>query len=246
MPGHGRWRIITAGVLMALALTPATTLARAPRIGTAYGPPPDWAEYRALGEAAIRATLVDPDSAKFSWPNGYIKGGYTAFLSRRVYGYVTCGYVNSRNRMGGYGGDVPFIVVIDHGAVLTSDFGEHNGFVQDICSKPSFPSPDTMVQAPAAPSMGYGFSLTAVPDGAYVSAVSAGSTAEKAGLKPGMVVAELNGVSVRGMTMPTITQLLAATNGAVTLTIIGGMSLRVAKELIAAPAPPAPLSDDNG
>jgi hypothetical protein len=221
---------------------------RAPLVGTDYGPPPDWANYKALAEAAVRARLVDPDSAKFRWPMGYAKRGYTAFLSKRIYGYDTCGYVNSRNRMGGYVGETAFIVVIDRGQVLALDFGDSDGLgmVSELCAKTSFPSVESMVQAPAAPRLDYGFALTSVADGAYVSAVSPGSTAEKAGLKPRMVVAQLNGISLKGMAMTTIDQLLAATDGSVTLTIIGGNTVRVVKELVTAPAQPAPATEDAG
>ena len=47
-------------------------------------------------EPLIRSELVDPESARFRWPIGFVE---------YPLGYGTCGYVNSKNRMGGYNGD---------------------------------------------------------------------------------------------------------------------------------------------
>lgn len=46
-------------------------------------------------EPAIREELMDPESARFEWP---------FFFSAQSNGWATCGYVNSKNSMGGYVG----------------------------------------------------------------------------------------------------------------------------------------------
>lgn len=51
----------------------------------------------AKAEGAVRDVLVDPDSAKFKSMSVSFEGN-------------VCGMVNSKNRFGGYNGDVPFIV----------------------------------------------------------------------------------------------------------------------------------------
>lgn len=72
---------------------------------------------RSAAEAAVRARLVDPDSARFEWPYGFTRGGYKPFLQKRIFGNVTCGIVNARNRMGGYAGSHSFAVVLDDSGV---------------------------------------------------------------------------------------------------------------------------------
>jgi len=73
---------LTAAALVGLALIAAGPAHAKKDEATpyTYGPPPDWAEFKQLAEAAVRARLVDPDSAKFEWPNGYHKGLYNTKL----------------------------------------------------------------------------------------------------------------------------------------------------------------------
>jgi hypothetical protein len=99
-----------------------------------YGPPPSWDRYRELGELTLRARLVDPDSAKFIWHHGYRQGGWRPFLSRMIRGYTTCGYVNSKNRMGGYAGSSFFVIVIDNDQILYADISRSSGdYVGETC-----------------------------------------------------------------------------------------------------------------
>lgn len=49
----------------------------------------------------VTESLVDPDSAKFYWPYGFFNAGDRL---------VTCGFVNAKNRMGGYSGKSSIIV----------------------------------------------------------------------------------------------------------------------------------------
>ena len=72
----------------------------------------DQLAFREAGEAAVRAQLVDPGSAQFEWPYKFVNGYWKPFLEKRVQGYVTCGFVNARNRMGGYAGRSAFVVVL--------------------------------------------------------------------------------------------------------------------------------------
>jgi hypothetical protein len=90
---------------------------------------PDWALFRRNAEAALRARLIDPESARIDWTHGFLLGSWRPFLSKRIDGYWTCGLVNARNRMGGYTGSTSFVVVLDsNGVVQYSEIGESKDF----------------------------------------------------------------------------------------------------------------------
>lgn len=54
-------------------------------------------------------------------------------------GNLTCGFVNAKNRLGGYTGKTFFVVVIGQGGVIFSDVGTGRGrgrdFVTDSCTR---------------------------------------------------------------------------------------------------------------
>jgi len=80
-------------------------------------------------EPAISAELIDPDSAHFEWPYDF---------TRRENGWVTCGYVNSRNRMGGYAGKAAVLVVFSPGRTPYFNIAEENSRwdgVTGMCAK---------------------------------------------------------------------------------------------------------------
>ena len=196
-----------------------------PLVGSNYGPPPDWTRYRELGEAALRNILTDPESARITWPNGYVQRGYTPWLHRRVYGYATCGLVNSRNRMGGYAGSTYFGVVIDHDQVLFVGVGDVDGvdFLSKACAKANFSTAAEMM-ASKSPigSSPRGFILTDTPQGAFAMEVTPGGAADRAGLKQHDVVTQLNGIALKGMSGVSITEMVNASTGAIVLTLTTG------------------------
>jgi hypothetical protein len=90
---------------------------------------PDWALFRRNSEAALRARMIDPESARIDWPYGFMLGWWRPFLSKRIDGYWTCGRINARNRMGGYTGSTAFVVVLNpSGSVLYVEVGESKEF----------------------------------------------------------------------------------------------------------------------
>jgi hypothetical protein len=94
-------------------------------------------KFKSAAEAAVKARLIDPGSAQFEWPYGFIYGTWKPFLARRVSGYWTCGRVNARNRMGGYAGSAAFVVVLDdNGVAEFVDVAEGKyPIVETQCSK---------------------------------------------------------------------------------------------------------------
>lgn len=208
-----------------------------------FGPPPDWEHFRQIGEEKITGILIDPDSAKIRWTGGYHKGGFKPFLEGWVQGYYACGMVNSRNRMGGYAGATSFVVVIDYDRALYANIDRTpGGMVAGICANaerqgffPAVPASaagtitttdragDGDGPATISPSS---LTLRAMPDGAYVSAVAAGSPAASAGLKPGMVIGAVNAIPLAGMGEAMLKVVDAAGMNA-TLTIVGGATIKL-------------------
>lgn len=207
-----------------------------------YGPPPTWDQFRAMGEAAVAAHLIDPESARIRWKTGVWKGQYKPFLSARLDGYVACGTVNARNRMGGYAGATWFVVVVDYGRVLMADLDQHeNGMISDSCSAAiakgvAAPLPVSTTPEPepaVAPQSEHGPTATiagllvrAMPEGAYVSGVALGSPASTAGLKPGMVITAVNAIPLAGMGDAMLKVVEAAGTSAV-LTLVGGATIKL-------------------
>lgn len=234
-------------LLLGLALAPSTGWAKKkPEPDIDYGAAPDWERYKEIAEREIRLRLVDPDSAQFTWHLGYYRGRWKPFLEPSVYGYVSCGYVNARNRMGGYAGTSNFAVVIRNDKIVWAGIGKPSGNdnLSKVCvyfaTHGVFPPASAMTGAtnpkPAAPATAsaFGFTVNAVPDGAYVATVVPGSPAEKVGLKPGMVISHLNGVGLKGLDGAMLGQLIEAVTGQAELTVIGGAVLRITRN----PTPP--------
>jgi len=90
---------------------------------------PDWSAFRRTAEAALRQRLIDPDSARFEWPNGFTLGSWTPFMGSAIEGYWTCGLINARNRMGGYTGSTAFVAVLTpEGQLRHVDMGQARDF----------------------------------------------------------------------------------------------------------------------
>lgn len=97
---------------------------------------------RQMVEASVRSQLVDPDSAKFKWPYGFMQGVWRT--PKKYEGLITCGIVNARNRMGGFAGDSMFAAVINGGQIAYLDVdGSDSGLNSYLCGKAAsrFPPP---------------------------------------------------------------------------------------------------------
>jgi hypothetical protein len=104
------------------------TIAFAERPSQNEAPEVHWEHMRLAAESAIRARLIDPSSAEFSWPYGFVFGYWKPFLGGKQSGEVTCGEVNSRNRFGGYVGASPFVVVVNGSSVTYIEIAEKRDF----------------------------------------------------------------------------------------------------------------------
>jgi hypothetical protein len=100
------------------------------------------ARMRKTAEDAVRRRLVDPNSAMFEWNGDFAEGTWKPFLAKRVSGWIGCGVVNSKNRMGGYSGGSAFVVVMNDNTVSFLDMDGSNSkgpLVQASCLKMTFP-----------------------------------------------------------------------------------------------------------
>jgi len=112
---------------LAIIVLAAMTIGAAPITQADVGPPPSWESAVAMGTAAIKARLTDPDSARIEWPYNFIPGALRARIGKRQTGYWTCGYVNSRTISGGYGGRRAFLIMLNSGTVISLSIGEADG-----------------------------------------------------------------------------------------------------------------------
>jgi hypothetical protein len=232
---------------LTLVLAAPSALAAKDQVAHVYGPPPTWEAYRQLAEADIARRLVDPDSAKITWLGQYRKDEWKPFLQGRVAGYIACGTVNARNRMGGYAGAVSFVVVIDYGRVLFAELDSRGGgMVAESCNKalaagvfPPLPADEngaslsdatTSATTSATTTAGSsGLTLRTMPDGAYITAVTPGSPAAAAALAPGMVIASVNAIPLAGMG-DAMGRIVDAAGPGATLTLIGGKAITLGKK----------------
>lgn len=234
---------LTAACALSLAASPA--LADKQKVDHVYGPEPSWDEFRQIGEAAIIARLIDPESARITWRTGIYKGGFTPLFAHRVSGYAACGSVNAKNRMGGYTGATTFVVVIDYGRALLAEMDTRAGGLYDAaCAKAiaagKVPAPPSSAgehgtasstalsdtSSPPLANAATGLTLRAMPDGAYVAAVVPGSPAATAGLKPGMVVSSVNAIPLAGMG-DAMLKVVDAAGPDASLKLVGGTTIKL-------------------
>lgn len=113
---------LTALLLVAACATPVSQEHLA---SSDYGqPPPD--NYEEIIEARFSEILIDPTSPVYEI--GKPHKGYTpkswATNTPEHFGWVVCGTVNSKNRMGGYSGRRPFITLFRGAYIAKFTTGE--------------------------------------------------------------------------------------------------------------------------
>lgn len=90
---------------------------------------PNRAQFRVVAERAVRSRLIDPDSGRIDFPYDFSYGSWKPAFQKPIDGYWTCGHVNAKNRMGGYTGTVPFVVVLsESGAVRFLQLGTNSEY----------------------------------------------------------------------------------------------------------------------
>lgn len=110
---------------MRFAMIISSSLLLAPTVANGKPPPPepathpDWADVRAKGVSALTSNLFDPGSAQITWSSGFRWGFSKPIIGRRTHGWIACGAVNAKNRLGGYVGAEPFWILVDASGKVT-------------------------------------------------------------------------------------------------------------------------------
>lgn len=113
------------------------------------GPDPTWEQAVPLAEAALRNKLIDPQSAQIAWPYNFVSGTLKPLIGKQRAGWYTCGWVNAKNRVGGYTGRVWFLVMINSGAVTELDIGSVDGIDPASVTCPNLVKKGMLSAAPA-------------------------------------------------------------------------------------------------
>jgi hypothetical protein len=84
-------------------------------------------EYKATVDDWIQRQLIDPDSRKIEYTR--VPDRYFWALSNPHYGYLICGNVNSKNRMGGYSGRSMFWAMLRGAGVVSGRIADTDGSI---------------------------------------------------------------------------------------------------------------------
>jgi hypothetical protein len=191
-------RGIAAGITAALLLAGTSAFARDSYVP---GPEPDWADYKALGEAALREKLPNADQWKVEWPYGYIQGKWRHKGSFQ--GYLTCGLLRTDTPFDGRT-VIQFLTVIDHGVVQTADIGQKDpksavNYWCGIMISKGVLRPASLIEPSEFAIARLGLTVRPMPEGAYVVSATDGAPARTAGITAGMVLTRANNIPLAGM-----------------------------------------------
>ncbi len=111
-------------MLKRLSALLALSLATASNAQQTAEPPshPDWTTTTKRGTDILLGELFDPSSAQFSWISGYSWGFLKPILGKRQQGWIACGRLNAKNRMGGYVGAKPVLIFVSEAGTVTADY----------------------------------------------------------------------------------------------------------------------------
>ena len=138
---------MAVSVLAALLAAGCATPISPKKLATAdYGPPPP-ANYEEIVKARFSRVLIDPTSPIYEIRRphkGYTKQS-SLFDTQESFGWVVCGTVNSKNRMGGYTGGAPFFTLFKGGYIAefvpgdtVERYSVANASIRKACNRTTF------------------------------------------------------------------------------------------------------------
>lgn len=140
----------------------ASTVAVAPLQARELPPEPPQPDWEVAAEAimdAMRRSFVDPDSLDIEWVSGFSWGYQKPLIGRRTHGWVTCGNVNARNRMGGYTGAQGFVAVYTPEGNVKLAIGPASVEGSDTCYRGKVPVNPELLAMIAKPGSESGISI---------------------------------------------------------------------------------------
>ena len=138
---------------LALAFA-ALTLTGAPLHARELPPEPPQPDWGAAADAimdAMQRSFIDPESINIEWVSGFAWGYQKPLIGRRTHGWVTCGNVNARNRMGGYVGSQGFVAVYTPEGAVRLVIGPASVEGTDTCYRDKVPVNPELIAASAKP-----------------------------------------------------------------------------------------------
>ena len=81
---------------------------------------PNWSDVATKGRDQLISSLFDPGSAQVAWTSGFQWGFLKPLIGKRKFGWIACGTLNAKNRMGGYVGAEGFLVFVESNGTITS------------------------------------------------------------------------------------------------------------------------------
>lgn len=103
-------------VLTIVSSTPAHAKKEPPPLPS---PKPDFAKVRETVETSLKADLFDPSSAQITYTSGFQWGYAKPLIGRRTWGWIACGALNAKNRLGGYVGAQSFWMMSDANGTIS-------------------------------------------------------------------------------------------------------------------------------
>lgn len=117
--------------------------AKAPPQPTEPETHPNWGETAQRGVTMLSSNLFDPGSAQINWSSGFQWGYMKPLIGRRTFGWIACGSINAKNRLGGYVGAQGFLVFIQPSGTITASMQVE--WVSTCDSGPFVPVPPELV-----------------------------------------------------------------------------------------------------
>ena len=134
--------VAAAVTLLTTACATSTPISPERLSAADYGQPPT--NYEEVIKARFNEILIDPTSPIYQIEKP--RKGYTmkspAYGTSERFGWIVCGTVNSKNRMGGYSGRLPFFTLFQGNHLVTFIPGESdsrsflNDDIQRACNRP--------------------------------------------------------------------------------------------------------------
>lgn len=126
-------------------------------------------------------------------------------------------------------------------SALAAAYGNNHHITADVFYKSPAritPRPTPAVTPPSTRQSAepvFGFDIWPIPEGACVTKVAPGSTAAAVGLRSGLVVSDVNGVSLKGLDSSEMANMFRADRGDLTLNIVGSGTVTVRRQPVNPP-----------